>query len=253
MEQTLLTDQDNAIVFAEEGSARADWFQRLAERVHEDLLAAGFPSCPGGFMARNWRGPVSEWRERFQGWIETPKAGSLLQAAIFFDFRRVYGELDLAPLEEVVQRAGRTRVFLACLAKSALGFSPPASLVLRLKGGSSEVDLKKNGIWPIVYLARCYGLEVGSAARNTLERLEDAVRGGLMSDDVRTLVAGAYRFLLGLRLRLQLHLVAEGKPPSNLVQLSELSAIERSRLKDSFRAIANWQESAAYHYRTDLF
>jgi len=253
MEQTLLTDQDNALVFADGGEARADYFLRLAERVNDDLLAAGFPVCPGGFMARSWRGPLAEWVERFRGWLGTPKAGSLLQAAIFFDFRRVYGELDLAPLEEVVRAAGRTRVFLACLAKSALGFSPPASLALRLKGGSSEVDLKKNGIWPIVYLARCYGLEVGSSARNTLERLDAAVRGGLMSDDVRTLVAEAYRFLLGLRLRLQLQLAAEGKPPSNLVQLSALSAIERSRLKDSFRAIASWQESAAYHYRTDLF
>jgi len=165
----------------------------------------------------------------------------------------VYGDLDLAPLEQVLQRAGKTRVFLACLAKSALGFSPPASLMLRLKGGSSEVDLKRNGITPIVYLARCYGLEVGSGARNTLERLDATVRAGLLDDGVRTLVAGAYRFLLGLRLRLQLTLAAAGQPSRNTVALSELSAIERSRLKDSFRAISNWQEGAAYHYRTDLF
>jgi CBS domain-containing protein len=79
------------------------------------------------------------------------------------------------------------------------------------------------------------------------------LRAGLLDDGVRTLVAEAYRFLLGLRLRLQLSLAAAGRPPRNTVALGELSAIERSRLKDSFRAIANWQESAAYHYRTDLF
>src|SRR5512138_493662 len=47
MEQTLLTDQDNALVFADEGAARADWYRALAERVNEDLEAAGFPACPG--------------------------------------------------------------------------------------------------------------------------------------------------------------------------------------------------------------
>ena len=44
-----------------------------------------------------------------------------------------------------------------------------------------------------------------------------------------------------------------GKPPSNLVSLSDLSSMERSRLRDAFRAIEVWQERAAYHYRTDLF
>jgi CBS domain-containing protein len=35
--------------------------------------------------------------------------------------------------------------------------------------------------------------------------------------------------------------------------LSDLTSIERSRLKDAFRAISDWQEMAAYHYRTEMF
>jgi CBS domain-containing protein len=62
-------------------------------------------------------------------------------------------------------------------------------------------------------------------------------------------VIEAYRFLLGLRLRLQLQMLSEGKPATNVVSLSQLSAIERSRLKDSLRAIASWQDKAAYRYQ----
>ena len=39
-------------------------------------------------------------------------------------------------------------------------------------------------------------------------------------------------------------MAAEGRPVVNTVALAELSAVERSRLKDAFRAIRQWQEQA---------
>jgi CBS domain-containing protein len=252
MEQTLLTDQDNALIYAEEGAARRDWFQAFAERVNADLEAAGFPACTGGYMARSWHGPLSEWVERFTGWMDVPSPQALLVASIFFDFRRVGGELDLEPLEEVVSRAAQKPMFLRFLARSAMEFHPRGSLLLRLKGEASEVDLKLHGISPVVFLARCYGLEVGSRARSTLDRLDAAARFGLMDEDVHASVSEAYRFLVGLRLRLQLRQLSEGRPSSSKVPLSELSAVERGRLKDAFRAIKGWQEKAAYHYQADF-
>ena len=251
MEQTLLTDQDNALVYAD-GAERRDWFQAFAERVNADLEVAGFPACSGGYMARAWNGPLSEWVERFAGWIEDPGPKALLVAAIFFDFRRVGGELDLEPLEEVVSRAAQRPRFLRYLARSAMEFHPRPSLLLRLKGEASAVDLKLHGIAPVVFLARCYGLEVGCRARGTLDRLDAAAKAGLMDEDVHASVSEAYRFLVGLRLRLQLRQLAEGRPSSSKVALADLSAVERGRLKDAFRAIKSWQDKAAYHYQADF-
>jgi len=253
MEQTLLTDQDNALLYDDAGKGCQAYFQMMAERVNEDLESAGFPRCPGGYMAREWNGRVVDFVERFHGWVAEHGPRTLMQAAIFVDYRKVSGDLDLSPFEAAIQRAGKDRIFVASLAKAALDSRPPAGLVLRLRGESSEVNLKAHGITPIVHLARCYGLEVGSDRRNTLERLDAAVRAGLMGADVRALVGEAFRFLLGLRLRLQLRAVADGKPVTNLVPMAVLSAVERSRLKDSFGAIRDWQDKAAYHYRTDLF
>ena len=48
-------------------------------------------------------------------------------------------------------------------------------------------------------------------------------------------------------------MIAEGRPPVNVVSIADLSSLERSRLRDTFRAIEDWQERAAYHYRTDMF
>jgi CBS domain-containing protein len=251
-EQTLLTDQDNALVYEDDRADARAYFAAVAERANSDLEAAGFPRCPGNYMARVWRAPLAEWVERFRTWVDEPKPQALLEAAIFFDFRRAHGELDLAPLEAAVRRAGQARRFICAMAKAALEFSPPSSIRLRLRS-DTEIDLKVHGISPIVFLARCYAIEVGSPHRNTLDRLDAAARAGLLGAETRVTIREAYRFLLALRLREQVRRLAEGRQPANRITLSALSSIERSRLKESFRAIRSWQEKAAYHYRTDLF
>ena len=81
-EQTLLTDQDNALVYGEDSPAARAYFTRFAERAISDLQAAGFPRCPGGYMATRWQGPLDEWRDRFHGWLEKATPTALLEASI---------------------------------------------------------------------------------------------------------------------------------------------------------------------------
>jgi CBS domain-containing protein len=78
------------------------------------------------------------------------------------------------------------------------------------------------------------------------------VRAGLIDAESRERVVDAYRFLLGLRLRLQLGALAAGGHATNRVALAELSAVERSRLKEAFRAIKAFQERGVFHYRTEF-
>jgi CBS domain-containing protein len=253
MEQTLLTDQDNALAWEEDSDAARAYFPRLAERVIEDLQAAGFPRCPGGYMATKWQGSLDQWRERMRGWLETPTPQALLQASIFFDFRSVHGGLDVSALDAIVSRARGARTFLSAMAKSALTFRPPGGLMLRLRGDASKVDLKLNGISSIVFLARVYGLEAGARTSNTIGRIAAAEEAGLIGKDTRETLSEAYGFLLRLRLREQLRMIAAGRTPVNVISLGDLSSLERSRLRDAFRAIEVWQDRAGYHYRTDMF
>ncbi len=251
MEQTLLTDQDNALVWGGEGQETRDWFAVFAERVNTDLEAAGFPRCPGGYMARNWNGTLVDWTRRFEEWVDEPSPEALLRAAIFFDFRRVAGTLDVSPLDGILAGAAQKPAFVRFLARAALEFKPPPLLVLTLRG-KSTVDLKLHGIAPIVLLARCYGLEIGGGDRNTVARLERAAKEGRLPEDTFAAAAEAYRFLLGLRLRLQLERIAKGEPPSSAVPLAELTPIERSHVKDALRAVKGLQDSGALHFRTDF-
>jgi len=248
-EQTLVTHQDNGLVFADGGASRREWFQAFAERVNADLVAAGFPESEGGHVARRLLGTRSEWERFFAASIDVPRP---YDAALYFDFRRLGGTLGLDPLEQVMARAGRESLFLRLLARDALQLQPPAMLLLRLRGASSSVDLRRHGLLPIVFLARCYGLEVGSRARSTLERLSAAHGAGLLGDEAHAAVPGAFQFLLELRLRVQLRTAGHGAGAPVETPLASLTAMERTRLKDAFRVIRTWQEKATYHFQTNF-
>jgi CBS domain-containing protein len=197
--------------------------------------------------------PVSAWKSKFQSWIETPDPTALIDAANFFDFRRVHGTLDLAPLEETIREAGRHRLFLGRMAKNAIEFRPPLGLFRRIRENELGVDLKKGGIIPIVGIARLYALEFGIAARGTIERLAEASKGasGLSGDGAETL-SEAFRFLLHVRLRDQLGARRAGEKIDNSVRLDALASIERRHLKDAFVAIAEFQDSMALRYGTNF-
>lgn len=251
-EQMLLTDQDNALIYATDGGREAEtYFAALAERVVGGLIAAGFPPCPGGYMATNWRKPLDEWLAIFGGWIRTPTPQALMEAAIFFDFRPVHGELSLEPLETLITDAKNHAIFLGHLVRAAQAFHPPLGFFNRIRSDDGLVDLKQGGIAPIVGLARACSLAAGSRERSTLERLAVAAKGGTLSREGADNLAEMFQFLLTLRLRQQLADVQAGRQPSNQVRLQALSAIERRHLKEAFVIIRQMQEGVGSTFHTD--
>jgi CBS domain-containing protein len=251
-EQALLTDQDNALIYREATPAAEEYFAALAERVVKGLVRLGIPPCPGGFMATNWRRPLAEWEKLFSGWMRRPEPQALIEAANFFDFRRVGGELSLEPLDELFREASKHGLFLAHMAKNALDFRPPLGLFHRIREQAEGVDLKKGGIIPIVSLGRLHALEAGILVRGTLDRLDAAAAAGRISRDGAENLGEAFRFLLRLRLEDQLEAKRAGQPVDNQVRLANLSPLERRHLKDTFLAVREMQEALAMRYKTDL-
>jgi CBS domain-containing protein len=248
MEQALLTDQDNAIVYAADVPGATAYFKTLAERVVAGLIAASFPPCPGGFMATTWRLPLAGWLRLVRGWVNSPEPAALVEALNFFDFRAVHGTLDPSPLDEAMHAAAREPLFLAQFARASLGLRPPLGAFRQLKAEAGGVDVKKGGIAPIVGLARLYALEAGSTARSTLERLDVAAAAGTLSRSAADSLSEGFRFLFELRLREQLRARAAGEPPGSLVRLEALSPLERQHVKAVFVAIAEVQRATAIRH-----
>ena len=251
-EQTLVTDQDNALVYLDASPESERYFSELAERVVSSLGALGIPRCPGGFMATRWRKTLREWEELFDGWIRRPEPQALIEAANFFDFRRIHGELSVESLRELVLDAGRHTRFLAHMARNALGFRPPLGLFRRIRERREGVDLKKGGIIPVVGLARIHALESGAPATGTVDRLEAAAEAGKVSREGADNLIEGFRFLLRLRLGRQLEEKRRGDELDNLVHLSELGPVERRHLKETFVVVQEMQEALGMRYQTSL-
>jgi CBS domain-containing protein len=252
LEQTLLTDQDNAIVYGEQSPAAQSYFTALARHVVENLILVGFPSCAGGFMATRWCKPLQEWQTLFTRWLRLPEPEALLDTAIFFDFRAAAGELSLASLDDLVAGARDEKLFLVHMARGALSFRPPLGYFNRLRSERGKVDLKTGGIAPIVALARVAALAAGSRERSTLERLAAAkASAAVLSSQDATMLAEIFPFLFQLRVTQQLRSIESGAAVDHSLPLAGLSTRERRHLKESFVAIRRIQDGLRAAWRLD--
>lgn len=258
LELGLSSDQDNALVLAEEpGADGAAWFTELGERVTSGLAACGYALCPGDIMASNpaWRLTREQWLRTFLRWIDEPDADAVLHADTFFDMRPL-GEPGLVePLLARVHRStGSNPRFLARLAREAVSWQPPLGFfrgfVLDRAGeGTRGLDLKAGGIAPIVQIARIHALAAGLPEVGTGARLAAAAASGTISQQRADDLRGAHEMIGHLRLRHQAEQARRGLPTDNVIDPATLSTIDRNGLRDAFRIIRDAQQELAYTYR----
>ncbi len=258
-EQTSHSDQDNALILADDYSeeSHGEYFKELARFVSDGLDACGFIYCPGNAMATNpeWRQPLATWRRYFHTWIERPEPKALMLSSIFFDLRPIHGDeslfRELQP--EVLAMSRRNRIFIAHMVANALTHRPPLGffrtfVLIRDGEHHDTLDIKHRGIVPITDLARVYALAEGLEAVNTTERLRAAAQCGALSEEMAENLEDALEFIASLRIRHQAEQLRNGLKPDNYLPPGELSELERDHLKDAFRVIQTMQEAMAHRH-----
>jgi PAS domain S-box-containing protein len=259
-EQTLCTDQDNAIVYADPSEAEQEhvtgYFLELGKLVCDWLAEAGYAYCKGDMMARNpqWCRPLSAWLGKFRKWVRDLEAEDLLMTKIIFDFRWGYGSQGLVDtLRACVQEElkGSPR-FFAQLAQEILSYTPPVGMfgglqLTALEDGRRVFDMK-SAMTPIVDFARIYALRHSVLENNTLERLAILRDLQVLPEATAAEVSQAYSALMEMRIEHQTGNAAEGRPPDNLVDPTTLTLIERKVLKEAFAQIKHIQTRLSYDF-----
>jgi CBS domain-containing protein len=257
-EQLAHSDQDNGIIICDSMKPYDDaWFESLANFVCDGLASCGFIYCPGDIMATNpkWRQPVKVWQKYFDGWVDTPTPKALLNSSVFFDLETICGDASLLDTvrTNLLKKTTKSSLFIAHLSKNALGLRPPLGFfrdfVLEQKGKHKDtLDLKHNGIAPIVDLARIYALSQGVSAVNTIERIKQAAGTAAITKSSAENLIDAYEFLGFLRVNHQANRLVKGLEPDNYLSPKELSKLEREHLKDAFKVIKTLQDSRQASY-----
>lgn len=254
-EQTLFTDQDNAIVYDTPPlgleTRTGNYFAALAERVCETLTQSGYRECKGLVMAHNlkWCQPVEVWKDYFKNWITQPEAHEMMEFGTFFDLRCVYGDTHLIQIlrTHLQTELAPPPVFFTQAARNALSFKPPVRLFGNLvaSGGSKEkaghLDLK-TAMMPIVSFARLYALQKNILFTSTQDRLSALTDQGVLLPSQYHDLLTAFETLLRLRLRHQSATIQNGGAPDNLIDPTWLGHIDKAVLKECFKEIDRMQE-----------
>ncbi len=265
-EQTLKTDQDNAIIYSEEvpGSERyiKDYLDELGSRISDALNEVGFDYCPGNYMAKNphWVQPLSVWREYYQQWIKEGSGESFLNTSIFFDARAIYGDTSLLlqlqdAIEEILD-PDNTR-FYSFWAKAVLSNKPPLNLFQGFQLTKTEekkqvLDIKK-AMQIGVDFARMYALKHRIRATNTGQRLAALARKKVMGPADYTEFKQAYYYMMQLRLKHQIKQISELKTsPDNLLEPNSLTKVERVTLREVFRILRKFQTRMSIDFTGSL-
>ncbi len=248
LEQTLLTDQDNGLIFALPEGASADaQRERLlpaARRANEWLAACGFPLCKGEVMASNpkWCLSLDEWRDTFSDWLFRGDAPVLLNASIFFDFRALAGDADLAQglREWLNEKIKGNRRFLKQMTVNALGNRPPLGLMRDFvtdgEGGEAgTVDLKLHGTTLFVDAARIFALAAGVGETATVARLRAAAAAWKLDEAEVGGWIEAFHHIQQLRLRQHQQQLEHDHALTNRIAPGDLSTLDRSFLKEALR------------------
>ncbi|MBN2730254.1 MAG: cache domain-containing protein [Bacteroidales bacterium] len=240
-EQSFVTDQDNAIVFADEYPTAKSYFLELGKYVSDMLADAGFHYCKGEMMATNprWCATLSEWKAYFKEWFSNSEPQNLMEISVFFDFQASGGDERLAnELQEFVhEESAHKPTFYFNMAQSILQYRAPLNLMGNISSASSaesgSLDIKM-AMMPLVMLPRIYSIQHKIDRKSTFERIRLLQEKGILSADFAREFLVDYEFLMSMRLRNQCALMDKGLEPSNIIHYKSLSDLERNSLERIF-------------------
>jgi CBS domain-containing protein len=265
-EMLLAPDQDHALLFedypAEQHAQVEAFFTPLTRRLVAALAEVGYPRCDGLVMADQpqWRGRLSDWRERVRDWVANPEPQQVRNSSIFFDFAAVSGDPALAQelrelvLEEVTGQPG----FLYQMMALELRYKVPVGLLGRFvveRGGEhrGELSLKLGGTLYIVDCVRTFALEKGVREVNTWARLKALVAADIFAAETAEHIRAAFEALTFLRLRHEIRQIGSGSTPGHHLDPHSLSKTEQELLREAFQAVGKLQDATKRYFSRNPF
>ena len=242
-EQILRTDQDNALVLADDLA----WpgLDAAMQRFSDTLQTIGYPPCPGKVMVNNpaWRLSQSQWLQRIEHWRSARDGQAQLDLAITIDARAVAGNAVLCePVAAAIHALGHDDMLMRFMAQSTLSFDTPLSLFGKLRSGEGGTDIKKGGIFPLVHGLRCLALRHQVHRNNSFERSDELARIDALPRDLADDARQALGVLQRLRLDQQLRDIGQGKAPGNRLDVEAMRHLDRELLRDALGVVNAFKE-----------
>jgi signal-transduction protein with cAMP-binding, CBS, and nucleotidyltransferase domain len=280
-EQTMVTDQDNLLVYAErdddfapdelrkrcaammtEGPVAPEaldpktlldgYFRIFAEKASDRLHEVGFEKCKGGVMPVNdrWRGSIKDWKKRIDERITFDRGiFEPLDVIILTDARRVNG--NQAILGELLdyffalltnnKHVMKEFIQSAVLMPSALTFF--GGFKVEKEGENRDkFNIKLLGWSPLILSVRMLSLSNGIFERNTLKRIAILRQRNIIRKEMESSLTDAYFTFVRYRIINQINYRDDEGKSSNFLRPDMLGPDEQERLRRAMKAVETFQK-----------
>lgn len=254
-EQTLRTDQDNAIIYKDPEKGKEDeadrYFAQLAEYIVESLEECGFAKCPGDVMATSekWRRPLSSWIQAVKDWTRSYDPEDTRILTILLDYRPIYGNMTLAETfyDEIFTAFNGSITARHMMTKDDLQYKIPINFLgtfITEKSGphKNEIDLKKSAAVHIVNGIRIFAIKYRITDPSTFKRIDLLAEAGAISAEDAEFFNASFTAIMMFRIRENIKKAGQGKEPDNYIDPYGLRKRERMILKDALSGVAHLQK-----------
>ncbi|MFA7069893.1 MAG: putative nucleotidyltransferase substrate binding domain-containing protein, partial [Sulfurimonas sp.] len=251
-EQTLKSDQDNALIIKD--NIDEQLFVEPMLKLNGLLLEFGYEKCKGNIMVSNelYRQSLKGFENHIDKSIFQMSEESFANLSVLFDAKFVAGDSELfKELKKHLHNNFDNRDdLLAHMAKAILNFETPLSLFSGFVLEDKKLDLKKGGIFAIVHGIRMLALQKGLSQTNTIERIKELNNIGVFDKNFALELIESFDTLSSIALGVNLQAINSDE--FNKLDPSKLDKIERDLLKDSFKIVNKFKKFITYHFHLNM-
>ncbi|MFC4100043.1 DUF294 nucleotidyltransferase-like domain-containing protein [Paenibacillus xanthanilyticus] len=213
-EQTLSSDQDSGLIYQDpsDSSQLEDirrYFCDFAGVITQALVQIGYPPCEGNVISSNadWNMPLSEWKQKLNGWFEEPNWERVRYLLIIADARCVYGACELA--DELKDHFYSDLLRNPVVANHMLSNTMRHKVLIGVFGqllkeqygeDAGSLDVKYGAYIPMVNAIRLMAIQAELRETSTLDRIAALHRIGKFTEGDRQMYREAFQLFLRLRL-----------------------------------------------------
>ncbi|MCX7770844.1 MAG: DUF294 nucleotidyltransferase-like domain-containing protein [Proteobacteria bacterium] len=254
-EQTLITDQDNLIVFEDSNGRYKDFFyERFSNLLVERLSYCGFKKCTGEIMPSNpnWRGTFSQWIRRVEklcSFTSEDFQKNLVNLIVLTDLRFIFGDEELSErfIKTIMEIIYDNHIVLNEIAKSAASLNVAKGFMRSFrveKKGSHKgyINMKLNAWAPIILAVRAFAIKNKVIATGTIERINELIKIGAFSKEDGELYKKAYYTLAKFKVLCQVYYIDGKYNDANFLNPDDLNEKEKNNLLDAMSIVEKLQK-----------
>ena len=258
-EQILRTDQDNALIIADDCSISEEKLREFTHLFTETLVDFGFPRCEGNIMVSNpyWCRSQSDFKELIYEWVNNPSGDNFMNIAIFYDALCVSGDIEIIKelKNYLFKISSNSQSFYTNFARVINSFDVPLGFfdgfVFNSKDEKhkDEIDIKRGGIFIIVQGIRSLSIQNRVLNTNTIKRINSLKELKVLDDESAKELIMAFNILNSLKLKASLEKLDKKEKIDNFVNPNRLTIMEKDLLKESFKIVNKLKKRLENHFK----